>query len=840
MKIKQTYHVCSVIFLILLTCNKIILADTVVSLAKSPDDNTLLELLLDDSSNLYYQISKGSENIIPKSRLGINTSVADFSAGLTYESASSSLIDETYTLPSGKKSTYINKCNQLTTRFTKSGKAIDVIFRVYDDGVAYQYLIGGSGEVSVISEQSECRIAGIGQVYSQVYSKDYKSIVEESDMEVLDCLEHTSLPLLVKTGNNYVLLSEAMVNGSYAASQLLVNDASQSFTYKPIGSIKSTLPLYTPWRALMIGSLNTIAESTLIENLNPATGISDLSWIKAGKATWSYGGEDTSDYLSMNNIQKYLDWTTEMGWEYFTLDRGWQNKGNIDLQKVINYANPRGIGVFIWVSQQKLPSTKNGLQNTLQAWKNQGVKGLKVDFWEDDSQAMMAKYNLLLEVAAEQKLLINFQSCTKPTGLRRTWPHLLTSEAVMGNDYYASSPAVISSVHNINSAIIRGALGSTDYKPIDFADKNGKIHQGTTWAHQLALSVAFESGVQHIQDAPNNINYNIAADFIKNLPAAWDDTKCLEAELEQYVTIARRRGEDWYLASLNNDARTIETDLSFLPSDKTYNAYIYKDGDCMSEINFEYKEGLRATDKIVLEAIQNGGFAILLSPSSSYIKPVHTKYEAESPDNVIPFGVAIRTDKDSLCSNGRYLTSIGRGRSVVFKKIAVPKSGTYAVTFYYMAAADRYAYVKVNDKAESWKEYTFRGTGAEDGGSGLGQKTIFMELDAAIENTIEFGFNNDYAPNLDRIVVFKADQTDTGIDEVDDDDNAGSIYVQDQAIIITQENAARYSIYNTLGQLVKAGTCAGGTISIPMEDTGVYVVRVSANNTVFSNKVLVK
>lgn len=832
-----TRFLCVAIFAVSVCTNAF--ADNKIAEFKSPDGSIAVQLFLDGNSALYYQVSKGSDQVISQSKLGINTSFADFSSGLTYDGSSSESVNESYTLPSGKKSTYLNNYNELKATFSNSGKGMQLIFRAYNDGVAYRYALTGSGAVSVNSESSECNVATKDQIYSQIYSRDYKSVVEESGWDRLSCLKYTSLPLMVKTNNNYVLISEAMVNGSYSASRLITNDETQSLAFQFAGSVNTSLPFQSPWRVMLIGSLNSMVESTLIDNLNPATTLTDISWIKPGRASWNYGGEDTSEYLSLGSIRKYIDWAKEMSWEYFTLDRGWQNTSAFTLDQVVSYANSKGIGLFIWVNQNKLPATESALRTVLQSWKNKGVKGLKVDFWENDSQATMAKYDLLLRLTSEQKLMLDFQSCTKPTGLRRTWPHLLTSEAVLSNAYYSTGPDVVNASHNINSAIIRGALGATDYNPVDFADKNGKILYGTSWAHQLALSVIFESGLQHIMDAPDNVRYNISAGFLKALPAAWDDTKCMDAEPDKHVAIARRSGENWYLASLTNEADTFETTLSFLSPDKAYNAYIYKDGNCPSEILFEYKQNLTSRDIIHLARRPNGGFAILFSPSNDFDKPKHWKFEAESADNLIPFGVSIKADNDSLCSNAKYVAGIGKGRSLTFRKIFVQTSGTYALTFYYTAETSTTAYVRVNAKDASWKEYSFNGTGTATG-SGLEIKTVFVDLNAGAENIIEFGNSTDMAPNLDRIVISDFGNLTTGIEQIENTNKYGRIYAIDRNIILEQENITKYQIYNYIGQLVKSGTFNGGRLSVPVVHPGVYIVRMNPGKMDFSQKVIVK
>lgn len=819
-------------------CGNAVLAENIISQGQSPDKTIALDLVLENNT-LFYQVTKNSDVVVQKSKLGIETSLEDFSTGLTFQSTSTNQIDETYTLPSGKRSAYSNKCNEIRTVFSKSGKNIEIVFRVYNDGVAFRYVLQGSGNVSIISEQSECVIPEKKKIYTQTYSKDYKESFQETDWDIISCLSYSALPALVETSNSYVLLSEAMVNGNYAGAKLSADENTNAFVYQTSGTINTSLPFKSPWRTLTIGSLETIVETIMFENLNDAASISDISWVKPGRAAWSYGGEDTSGYLDFDNIKKYIDWANEMGWEYFTLDKGWQNNSSISLSQVVNYAIPKGVGVFIWVNQHSLPATETDLRKMLANWKSQSVKGLVVDFWEDDSQEMMKKYDLLLKLASEQKLLLNFRSCTKPNGLRRTWPHLLTSEAVSGNVYYARNPELISSSHNINSAIIRNSLGATDYAPIDFAEKNGRVLQATTWAHQLALSVVFESGVQHIMDAPDNLKYNISKDFLKTLPAAWDDTKCLNAELGNYVCIARRKNNDWHIASLTTEAGTAGIPLSFLSEGKKYNAYIYKDGGCPSEIDFEYKADLSSADKITVPMLKNGGLAILLSESSNHAKPLHLTYEAESEDNLIPFGVSVKTDNDSLCSAGKYVAGIGKGRALTFQKITVPETGTYALTFYFTADSHNTAYIKVNEKNATWREYSFIATGKESGG-GLAHKTIFVELESGMENTIEFGNNSDYAPNLDRITLYKYGNESTDIEQIEDNKIKADIFTKDKTIVIEQQNETGcYAIYNSLGQLFAEGRF-NGIISIPVANSGIYVVKLYSEILNCSEKVIIK
>ena len=807
--------------------------ETVVGETVSPSDSIKL-VVVSDNDALYYKVVKGVTSIVEKSALGITTSVGDFSTGLSEPSFTERLVDDSYSLPSGKRSRYDNTYKEATVSCNKDGHTVQFIFRVYDDGVAYRYAILGSGDISVYAENSECLPVRQEKVYSQQYTKNNQALYEENDTEFMACELYTPLPLLVHTGSDYLLLTEAMVNGNYCGSSLFVNEETKAYGYRLVGNVAATLPLYTPWRVLMVGSLESIAESVILENLNDKTALTNLSWVKPGRAVWNFGGEDFhSDYLSMSNIKKYIDWAKQQGWEYFTLDKCWEQNG-VSLKEVVDYASSKSVGVFVWVNQNSLPSDESAMASMVQNWKAQGVKGLKVDFWESDDQAMMKKYDLLLKVTAEKQLLLNLHACTKPTGLRRTWPHLLTSEAVLENTVFTTFP----DIHNINSAIIRGAIGSTDYVPVDFADKNGCIHQKTTAAHQLALSVVFESGVQHIGDAPENIEYNIAREFLKTVPAAWDDTRCLEAVPDEYVSVVRCKGNEWYFASLTHDARTVSVPLSFLSSGERYNAYIYKDGECPSEIQFEWKGNLTSKDTVSIDLLKHGGAAVLFSTSSQLPKPIFMKYEAEADGNTIPFGVPVKTDTDSLCSGGKYVASIGNGRSITFNDVKVPESGTYAMTVYYMSDAPCTAYVKMNGNMDSWQEVSFVGTGGTSGGN-LAHKTIWVDLDHTASNTVEIGNNSEYGPNIDRMTLSKYADGTTAIETPESAEPVGKVYALDKHIVIEQSSSTDYWVYNSLGQILKEGSFDGGRASLSVDEKGVYLVKVHTEDKVFTKKVLI-
>ena len=254
----------------------------------------------------------------------------------------------------------------------------------------------------------------------------------------------------------------------------------------------------------------------------------------------------------------------------------------------------------------------------------------------------------------------------------------------------------------------------------------------------------------------------MAREFLKRLPVAWDNTRCVEARPDEYVSLVRQKGDEWYWATLTHEARTARVPLSFLPRARTTVPM------CMAMAIARRRSGLSTRDNLSSPRypcrstlLKRGGAVVLFSTSSQLPRPIQMKYEAEAAENTIPFGVPVKSDVDSLCSGGEYVASIGNGRALVFNGVTVPESGTYAMTLYYMSDAPCSAYVKLNGDINSWQEVSFENTGGPTG-SYMAHRTVLVTLDHTVSNTIEVGNNSDYGPNLDRIVLSKyADGTTT-------------------------------------------------------------------------------
>jgi alpha-glucosidase len=701
------------------------------------------------TGKLSYTVSSGSENVIDQSDLGINTSLANFTSDLTYVSSTVNKIDETYQLPSGKTSNYVNNCNELDIKLTKGTAELHVVFRAYNDGIAYKYVIPGAGSITVYGETSNINIASFEKCWGQKFLSDYSTHYPERDWTATSAIASFCAPILCKSGNNWCLITEAANYGTYCVSTIKPGTASDtgSFYFQLTGNVNSLLKLSTPWRTAIIGSLSTVTESVIIENLNPASTMTDMSWIKPGKASWDWGGQEAkSPWNTLEIAKNYVDLAFNMGWEYFMLDDGWES-ASYQLSEVIAYANTKGIGVLLWTNSNRFTNDFNQIRPILQNWKNLGFKGIKVDFWTGDQQTEIQKYDKVISLAAELKLLANMHGCTHPSGIRRRWPNLLTTEAVWGGEIYLMNGNETSADHNINLVFTRNVIGPMDYTPTNFLWADQTLRTLTTWSHQLALATMYESGLQHFIDCPNGYLNSIAGGYLRDLPVTWNETKLLDGEPNQYATMARRKGENWYVASLCNDARTLNLNLSFLTEGKSYTAQIYKDGNTDFDIKYEEVK-VKKDDLLPIILRAHGGVTVRIS-EIPIEKPSFDSYEAEASVNSFSGQAVITADTDGKCSNNALVGYIGTGSTVTIKNVNAPKAGQYVLGIYYMTANQRDTYIKVNNQAQVL--YSFPSTGGYFG-SNMALKKVKVILAAGL-NTITFGNDTDWGINLDKIVV---------------------------------------------------------------------------------------
>jgi hypothetical protein len=337
----------------------------------------------------------------------------------------------------------------------------------------------------------------------------------------------------------------------------------------------------SPWRVAIIGTLADIVESTLVTDVSAPAQIADTSWIHPGVVSWIYWAYNhgSNDF---NIIKKYVDMAETLHLPYVLIDAEWDemsklasNKGKT-IEDAVAYANSKGVKPLIWYNSSigwvdGAPTPKFRLNKPEDrerefAWCEKiGVAGVKIDFFSGDNQKNMDFQLDLLESAARHHLLVNFHGATIPRGWQRTWPNLMSTEGVYGAEWYNNVATFTdkAACHNATLPFTRNVIGPMDYTPCTFSDSQHP--HITTHGHELALTVLFESGLQHFADRPESYlsQPQEVQDFLSELPAAWDETRFIGGFPGEYVIVARRSGKKWYLAGVNGTDHVKEVALPF-------------------------------------------------------------------------------------------------------------------------------------------------------------------------------------------------------------------------------------------------------------------------------------
>ena len=590
-----------------------------VFVLNSPDKSVVLHLFYTDS-RVSWQIFKNGITVLDKSALGLVLEDTDLNYELILNNTAYNTIDESYSLPAFKKSLCVNKCNTIAMKLEKNGRILTVEGRAYNDGAAVRMTVEDVGDsvktavkISEVTSEAtefvlpEATIRVIGQKLIFTYEDQYNPI-PLSDLYQ----NNLAFPVLAEiTHALWAMYTEAGVFGSYGGGNLLsektsplhlkVHRAVDQLT--PIKGKNSTLS--TPWRVVVCGGLNTIVETELLENLNPPSIVKDTSFIKAGVSAWSWMTENNST-RDINRIHTYVDYAAEMGFPYYLADGGWP--GAIDIQELVKYCEERKVKLWIWEHCAAMHDYDTA-RAKMKLWKSWGVVGLKIDFFESEAQYRMTQYDMLAELGAEFELMLNFHGACKPAGEIRTWPHVMTREGVMGGEYLQNFsnflPGGPDATHNCTLPFTRNAVGPMDYTPVVYRT----YRTGTTDTHQTALLVIFTSYIQHIGESAEIVLANPCRPILSKIPAAWDETKLLEGDPGSFVTMARRKEDEWFMAAICAlRPRNVDIQLDFLSEGVIYEAELYCD-DISDMLPFDVATGaLPPPDERMAELLKNQNY----------------------------------------------------------------------------------------------------------------------------------------------------------------------------------------------------------------------------------------
>ncbi len=589
-----------------------------VAQLQSPDKSITLNIFLSASGEVQYGIQRAGVDVIYPSALGLMMKGHDFTRGMKLLMTSKPTgITDSYQTKNAKKSNVLYQANQLVMSLTNGEeKKMDIIFRLSNDGAAFRYSFPWiNNNETIVKEYSSFAFDKKASAWLQPMSEAKTGFehchpsYEEHYLQDIPVGTVSPLksgwvyPALFKTNDIWVLITEAALDGTYCGTRLLNDSASSVYSvgfadprevftgggYLP-GNNK---PWLTPWRIITIGSLSTIVESTLGTDLAPAAVFKDSSFVKPGKASWSWINSK-DDNITFNEQKKYIDYACDMHWQYCLIDADWDTKIGYDkIAELSAYAKQKKVGLLLWYNSagdwntiayhpKNLLLTKEGREKEFGRLQAMGIKGVKIDFFGGDGRSMIQYYIDILNDAAKYKLLVNFHGATLPRGWQKTYPHLMTAEAIYGMEMvtFDQNAADKQANHCAMLPFTRNAFDPMDFTPMNLTGlTSSNCIRKTTPAFELALSVLFLSGIQHYAQAPEGMAKvpNDVKELLRRLPDNWDDVKFLEGYPGKYVVIARRSGSRWYIAGINGEKNERKVNLN-LASFKKNNVTLFTDG----------------------------------------------------------------------------------------------------------------------------------------------------------------------------------------------------------------------------------------------------------------------
>lgn len=535
-----------------------------------------------------------------------------------------------------------------------------LVVRAYDDGVAYRFTTAFPDSVVVSAEEVSFRFAGN---YTAVFGADSARWMSHQeplwDRIPLDSLPEgrmglTPLVLEVPAGPRLAIMESALE--SYPGMHMAAGpDRSVVGVFPPAALVEDLTDIQNvgvqtyadyiartegtrsfPWRVVAIADDDPgLIENQIIYRLAPELRIEDPSWIRPGKVSWDWWndwniyGVDFRAGINQQTYQHYIDFAHEFGLQYIILDLGWSplddlvtTESDIDVPALVQYGAERDVGIILWALWKPLDLD---MEAVLDQWQEWGVAGTKVDYMQRDDQAVVEFYWRLAREAAARQLLIDYHGAYKPAGLRRAYPNVITREGVRGLEYNKWS-ADITPGHDVTLPFTRMLAGPMDYTPgamINAARGNHRdvfsrpMSQGTR-AHQMALYVVFESPLQMLADNPTHYRREPEVTrFIADVPTTWDETRALSGESGEYVAIARRKGNRWWVGALTSwQPRSLDLELSFL-GDGAYHMVAYRDGinaDRYAEDHVRETAVVRSTDRLDLALAPGGGWVARFEP----------------------------------------------------------------------------------------------------------------------------------------------------------------------------------------------------------------------------------
>jgi alpha-glucosidase len=540
-------------------------------------------------------------------------------------------------------------------------RKMDIEFRAYDDGIAFRYLLYRSekaGNRNIIKELTGFNLIGKPKAWIADY-KNYSTPQESqfipNSLDSVTPGTKAGLPFLIEISkDSYAAITEAKIDnypGFYIGTENNNSESNNSHLVTKLSplplepedgvKVRFSDKLYTPWRVIMLGNTpGSLIESEIIQNLNDPCALNDVSWIKPGISAWDHwwSGEVKQD---MPTIKKYIDLASVQGWPYMIIDWQWYgafNKPEADITKaapqlnmpeLLDYAKQKNVKLWLWLYSSDV-NRNNNFEEAFALYEKWGIAGIKIDFMDRDDQDMVNWYHQIIQKAAEHHLMVDFHGAYKPDGIIRTYPNMITREGVMGEEWSKFSSKLLPE-HNVTLPFTRMLAGQMDYTPGGFLNitqaefKEGSLPTQVmnTRCAELSKFVIYESPLTVDCEHPDHILNQPGAEFLKMVPTVWDNIKVLSGYPGEYIAMAKRSGESYFIGAMNNSKeRSVGIKLSFLPAGK-YEMTTWadaRDANTNPSKLIKSRKIVTSNSSINVKMAIGGGFVAKIEPLSPHMQ----------------------------------------------------------------------------------------------------------------------------------------------------------------------------------------------------------------------------
>jgi alpha-glucosidase len=629
-------------------------------LVRSPDGSLTVHISVD--AHTRWSVDMDGQPVITPSIIFLRLSDgAILGNDMKVVSAPTQTVDAVVDPVNYKKAHIRDHYNQLTLNVKGD---YSLVFRVYDDAVAYRFVTHRKGELQVQDEGAEFNFAADDRAFIPIqwdyragknFNSSFEALYHEITLSQMPKDSLAFLPLLVDLGQNKkAVILEADLQ-DYPGMYLGANGIGLKGVYAPypldaalhgINYIPGTRADYIsrtvgtrnfPWRVVVLSRQDKdLLNQDIVQKLAEPSQLTDIGWIRPGQVAWDWWNNwnvshvDFKAGINTPTYKYYIDFAAANHIPYIIMDEGWssdldlmQQSQRIDLKAIIDYGKEHGVGVILWATWYAVTQQ---MEKAFPFYAGMGVKGFKIDFIDRDDQVAIASTYAIARLAAANKLMVDYHGTSKPAGLQRTWPNVIGYEGVKGLENFKwaneDQPRYVATI-----PFIRMMAGPMDYTPgamrnatqAAFRPVNDNPMSKGTRCQQLAEYIVFEAPLQMLSDNPTTYRKEKeCTDFITKVPTTFDETVALDGKVGEYAAIARRKGDTWFVGALTDwTPRPLTIDCSFLPAGN-YEAEIFQDGVNADRDATDYKRqviSVRSGDKLSVQLYGGGGWVARIYPA---------------------------------------------------------------------------------------------------------------------------------------------------------------------------------------------------------------------------------